>query len=351
MREMIQLDIRSLAQGLAKRRFSAVELTRAYLEQIREKDGDIGAFLTVTEEEALSAAAASDRRRKAGEPRGMLDGIPFAAKDNLCTKGIPTTCASRMLADYRPPYDATVLRRLYDCGAVLLGKLNMDEFAMGSSTEFSAFYPTKNPLDLTRCPGGSSGGSAAAVAAHMAPFTLGTDTGGSVRQPAAFCGAVGMKPTYGSVSRFGLVAYASSLDQIGPITKTVSDNALVLNAIAGRDPQDATTADLPVDPAPIPSPDSLRIGLCTALWENRVSPSVRRALLQAQAVLCASGARAREISLPSMDFALPAYYVISSAEASSNLARYEASATDMLRKIPPIRQTCSGVPAPVSGMR
>ena len=322
MREVTQLDVSTLAHKLEQKQFSSVELTRAYLEHIRAEDGAIGAYLTVTETEALEAAEASDRRRAHGACRGILDGIPFAVKDNLCTKGIPTTCASRMLEGYRPPYDATAVRRLYEQGAVLLGKLNMDEFAMGSSTEFSAYHPTKNPLDPTRCPGGSSGGSAAAVAAGLAPFTLGTDTGGSVRQPAAFCGVVGMKPTYGRVSRYGLIAFASSLDQIGPMTKTVADNALVLAAISGQDPLDSTTASIPFSmEATIPHP--LRVGSCPQLWEEGLSPCVRDALTDAGAALRAMGGQIREITLPSLEFALPAYYVISAAEASSNLARFD----------------------------
>ena len=238
MSELTHLTLAEMRKMLDGRELSSFELTEAFLKEIESRDADIGAFLTVTESEAGKAAKSYDA---AGEKTGVLSGIPMAIKDNICTKGIKTTCASHMLEDFVPCYDATVMVKLKAQKAVMLGKVNMDEFAMGSTTENSAFHVTKNPVDPTCVPGGSSGGSAAAVAAGFAPFALGSDTGGSIRQPAAFCGVVGMKPTYGAVSRFGLVAFASSLDQIGPLTKNVYDNALVFSAISGHDKKDATS--------------------------------------------------------------------------------------------------------------
>ena len=264
-------------------------------------------------------------RSGAGEGTA-LTGIPAGIKDNMCTKGIRTTCASKMLADYVPPYDAHVIERLQDEGYVLLGKLNMDEFAMGSTTENSAMGVTKNPCDTTRVPGGSSGGSAAAVAACEAAYTLGSDTGGSIRQPAAFCGVVGMKPTYGRVSRYGLVAFASSLDQIGPLTRDVRDNALVLSAIAGHDKRDATSVEIGVDDylAGLQSGVAgMRIGLPEEFFGDGIAPDVKEAVLAAADTLAAMGAELVQVKMPSLDHALSAYYVISSAEASSNLARFD----------------------------
>jgi aspartyl-tRNA(Asn)/glutamyl-tRNA(Gln) amidotransferase subunit A len=305
---------------------SPVEVTRAYLERIGAVDGTVRAYITTTPERALAAAAASEARWRARAPLGALDGVPIAVKDLLCTKGACTTCASRSLEHFVPPYDATVVERLEGAGAVLLGKTNMDEFAMGSSTEHSAFFPTRNPWDLSRVPGGSSGGSAAAVAAGLAAAALGTDTGGSIRQPAAFTGTVGLKPTYGRVSRYGLVAFASSLDQVGPLTRDVHDAALVLGAIAGHDPRDSTSADVPVPDyaAVLGQPiDGLRVGIPREYFVEGMDPEVERAVRDAIGVLRELGAKPEPVSLPTTDYALAAYYVIAPAEASSNLARYD----------------------------
>jgi aspartyl-tRNA(Asn)/glutamyl-tRNA(Gln) amidotransferase subunit A len=286
----------------------------------------VRAFLTVTREDALRRAAAADARFRAGEPRGPLDGIPIALKDVLCTRSIRTTCGSKILEHFVPPYDATVVERLFAAGAVLLGKLNMDEFAMGSSTEHSAFFTTCNPWDLARVPGGSSGGAAAAVAAGLAPLTLGTDTGGSIRQPAAFCSVLGMKPTYGRVSRYGLIAFASSLDQVGPFARDAEDAAIALQVIAGADPMDSTAVDVPV-------PDyratlgrgieGLRLGVPAEYFVEGTDPEVQSAVREAIAALEKLGARTEPVSLPHTEYGLAAYYVIAPAEASSNLARYD----------------------------
>ena len=325
MQELLQRTVYEHAQALARKEYSSVELTRAYLSAIAAVDGEIHAYISTDAEYALNQANAADSRIRAGSA-SPLTGIPAGIKDNLCTKGVATTCASKMLADYVPPYDATVIERLQAAGYVLLGKLNMDEFAMGSSTENSAMGLTRNPRDPSRVPGGSSGGSAAAVAAGLAAYTLGSDTGGSIRQPAAFCGVVGMKPTYGRVSRYGLVAFASSLDQIGPITADVRDNALVLSAIAGHDKRDATSVDRPVDDYLAglgKGVAGLRIGLPKEFFGEGISPDVKTAVTFAADVYAAMGAELVEIEMPSLDHALSAYYVISSAEASSNLARFD----------------------------
>ncbi|MCC6731561.1 MAG: Asp-tRNA(Asn)/Glu-tRNA(Gln) amidotransferase subunit GatA [Chthonomonadales bacterium] len=326
MADLHNLTARALGALIAGRQVSAREAAEAFLARIEVADPGIHAFLTVTREHALADAAAIDARLKAGERPGPLAGVPVALKDVLCTRGIRTTCGSRILERFVPPYDATVAARLAAVGTILLGKANCDEFAMGSSTENSAFGPTRNPWDPERVPGGSSGGSAAAVAAREAPIALGTDTGGSIRQPAALCGVVGLKPTYGRVSRWGLVAYASSLDQVGPLTRTVEDAALTLNAIAGRDPLDSTSADLPV-------PDytqacraevrGLRLGVPSEFLGGEVDPTVAGMTRQAVDTLCEAGAEAEECSLPSVTHCLAAYYIIAPAEASSNLARYD----------------------------
>jgi aspartyl-tRNA(Asn)/glutamyl-tRNA(Gln) amidotransferase subunit A len=305
---------------------SAVDVLDAHLEAIGQREGDIHAFNLVLADDARRAAAAVDARVAAGEDPGPLAGVPLALKDNLCTRGVPTTCSSRILAGWRPPYDATVVRRVAAAGAVPVGKTNLDEFAMGSSTENSAFGPTRNPRDTTRVPGGSSGGSAAAVAAGFAPVSLGSDTGGSIRQPAALCGVVGVKPTYGLVSRYGLVAFASSLDQIGPFSATVADSALLLEAVAGHDPLDSTSIDRPA-PALVDVLDrgveGLRVGLVTELMGEGIAPDVAARVRQAADALAGAGAEVGEVSVPAARHGLSAYYLIAPAEASSNLARYD----------------------------
>jgi aspartyl-tRNA(Asn)/glutamyl-tRNA(Gln) amidotransferase subunit A len=323
---LTELTIHELGQRFRQGELTPSEAARAYLARIEAVDPQLGAYLTVTRERALAQAAEADARFRAGSSRGPLDGVPIAVKDVLCTRGIRTTCGSKILEHFVPPYDATAVARLRDAGAVLLGKLNMDEFAMGSSTENSAFFPTKNPWDLTRVPGGSSGGSAAAVAADLAAAALGTDTGGSIRQPAAFCGDVGLKPTYGRVSRYGLVAFASSLDQIGPLTKDVEDAALVLQAIAGHDPMDSTSVDLPVPDYRAElgkGAEGLRIGIPAEYFIEGLDPEVEAAVRAAIRVLEQLGARTEPVSLPHTEYGLAAYYLIAPAEASSNLARYD----------------------------
>ena len=317
--------IHEYAELLKQRKLSSVELTKQYLARIEKADAQIGSYITVCPDEALAAAGKADERIARGEAT-LLTGIPVGIKDNICTEGITTTCASKMLYNFVPPYDATVTKRLKNEGAVILGKLNMDEFAMGSSTESSYFKKTKNPYDLTRVPGGSSGGSAASVSADLAPYALGSDTGGSIRQPAAFCGNVGLKPTYGLVSRFGLIAFASSLDQVGSFTKDVTDCAIVLNAIAGYDKMDSTSVDadktdytkalgLPLK--------GMKIGVPKQYLESGIQTEIKEAVENAIKVYEMLGAECEECSLPLSKFALPAYYLISSAEASSNLARFD----------------------------
>jgi len=306
---------------------SAVEVVEAALERIEALDGEIRAFLWRSDDEARAAAVAVDAARSRGEELGPLAGVPVAVKDVLCTRGIPTTCGSRILEGWRPPYDATVITRLRRAGAVMVGKTNMDEFAMGSSTENSAFFPTANPWDTTRVPGGSSGGSAAAVAARFAPLALGSDTGGSIRQPAALCGVVGVKPTYGRVSRYGLVAYASSLDQVGPFAGDVRDAAVLLEAIWGHDPLDSTS--IPVPPEPVVAGledgvEDLRVGVISELTEvEGIQPEVGAAVEAAAGLLEEAGAKVDTVSVPSVEYGLSAYYLIAPAEASSNLARYD----------------------------
>ena len=317
--------IHEYAELLKQKKLSSVELTKQYLARIEKADAQIGSYITVCPDDALAAAGKADERIAKGEAT-LLTGIPVGIKDNICTEGITTTCASKMLYNFVPPYDATVTKRLKNEGAVILGKLNMDEFAMGSSTESSYFKKTKNPYDLTRVPGGSSGGSAASVSADLAPYALGSDTGGSIRQPAAFCGNVGLKPTYGLVSRFGLIAFASSLDQIGSFTKDVTDCAIVLNAIAGYDKMDSTSVDadktdytkalgLPLK--------GMKVGVPKQYLESGIQTEIREAVENAIKVYEMLGAECEECSLPLSKFALPAYYLISSAEASSNLARFD----------------------------
>lgn len=304
---------------------SALDVVETHLAAIAERDGDVHAFNLVTADAAREAAAAVDAAVAAGRDPGALAGVPIALKDNLCTRGVPTTCSSKILDGWKPPYDATVVQRLRDAGAISVGKTNLDEFAMGSSTENSAFGPTRNPHDLGRVPGGSSGGSAAAVAAGFAPVALGSDTGGSIRQPAALCGVVGVKPTYGLVSRYGLVAFASSLDQIGPFTHTVADAALVTEVIAGHDRHDSTSIP---QPAPALSSvlddgvEGLRVGRITDLPEGADADVLER-VEAAYAALVDAGATIVDVEVPAFTYGLTAYYLIAPAEASSNLARYD----------------------------
>ena len=305
---------------------SAREVVDVHLAAIEAREAEIHAFNLVTADAARAAADDVDRRVAAGEDPGPLAGVPIALKDNLCTRGVATTCSSRILEGWVPPYDATVVQRLAAAGAVSVGKTNLDEFAMGSSTENSAFGPTRNPRDTSRVPGGSSGGSAAAVAAGFAPISLGSDTGGSIRQPAALCGVVGVKPTYGLVSRYGLVAFASSLDQIGPFAGTVADAALLLEVIAGHDPHDATSIPQAA-PSLVPhlsdGVQGLRVGLVTELLGEGIAPDVAARVREAADALVAAGASVEEVSVPAVTYGLSAYYLIAPAEASSNLARFD----------------------------
>lgn len=314
-----------IAADIASGKTSAVEVLEQHLARITEREGDIHAFNLVTTEQARATAQQVDADIKAGKPVGLLAGVPVALKDNMCTRGIETTCSSKILEGWKPPYDATVVTRLQQAGAVMVGKTNLDEFAMGSSTENSAFGPTKNPLDTSRVPGGSSGGSAAAVAAGFAAASLGSDTGGSIRQPASLCGLVGVKPTYGLVSRQGIVAFASSLDQVGPFTHTVADAALMMEVIGGHDPLDSTSL-----PQPMPSLTSvlgqgvkgMRIGRLADMPDG-CEPEVLARMDAAYIALQAAGATIVDISLPSLSYCLTAYYLVAPAEASSNLARYD----------------------------
>jgi aspartyl-tRNA(Asn)/glutamyl-tRNA(Gln) amidotransferase subunit A len=307
---------------------SAEAITRSYLDVIRQRDGQIRAFLQFDESAALEQARAVDAKRQAGEALGPLAGVPVAVKDVLCTKRARTTCGSKILQEFKAPYDAHVIAALRNADAVIVGKTNMDEFAMGSSTENSAFQVTRNPWDLTRVPGGSSGGSAAAVAAGEVPVALGTDTGGSIRQPASLCGVVGMKPTYGRVSRFGLVAFASSLDQIGPLGRTVGDVARMLGVIAGHDSRDSTSVDRSVPPyrGSLDEPiRQLSIGLPREYFGEGLDAEVERAIRSALDVYAGLGATIKDISLPHTRFAVATYYLVATAEASSNLARYDGA--------------------------
>ncbi len=320
------LTIHEVADLLARREISSLELTREVLARIEALEPRLGAFMTPTPELALQQAEEADRRRAAGEV-GPLLGVPGAIKDVICTQGVRTTCSSRMLADFVPPYDATVMERLHAAGLVIVGKTNMDEFAMGSSTENSAFHPTRNPWDLERVPGGSSGGSAAAVSAGLGLYALGSDTGGSIRQPAAFCSVTGLKPTYGRVSRYGLIAFASSLDQIGPMTADVEDAALVLQAIAGHDARDSTSVPEPVPDyrrSLVPDLRGLRIGVPQEYFAQGIDPAVAQTVRAGIGKLGELGASIDwEVSLPSTPYALAVYYIIAPSECSANLARYD----------------------------
>ena len=317
---MRKYTIAELARALQSRDTSALELTERYLKAIKEKNERINAYITVCEDSALKSARRVDERRRDGKKLGALAGIPFAVKDNFCTAGIYTTCGSKMLEYYVPPYTATAVERLCDQGAVLLGKLNMDEFAMGSASDTSIFGAVKNPLDTARTAGGSSGGSAAAVVSDMAVFALGSDTGGSVRQPAAFCGCIGLKPTRGAISRYGLVAFASSLDTVGILAGCADDARIVFEVVRGRDSFDATSVDLPQIQAC--SVENMTVGICEDTLKKATS-EVADGILAAAEKLKQSGVRIKSVKLPDTDTYLAAYYVISSAEASSNLGRYD----------------------------
>jgi aspartyl-tRNA(Asn)/glutamyl-tRNA(Gln) amidotransferase subunit A len=322
--DLTRLTAVETARAIREREVSAVEVTQAHLDRIAAVDDRVHAFLHVDADGALAQA----KRVDAGELTGPLAGVPLALKDVIATEGVPTTCGSRILEGWVPPYDATVTSRLKAAGVVILGKTNMDEFAMGSSTEHSAFGPTRNPWDLDRIPGGSGGGSSAAISSYQAPLAIGTDTGGSIRQPASVTGTVGVKPTYGGVSRYGLVAFSSSLDQAGPCARTVMDAALLHEVIAGHDPLDSTSIDAPVPPvveaAGTRDLSGLRVGVVTQLQGEGYEPGVQAAFDQAVQVLRDLGATVSEVSCPHFDYALPAYYLIAPSEASSNLARFDA---------------------------
>ena len=323
---MFQSTIHELHKKLVNKEISAVEITQDVLSRIDAVEGQVKSYLTIMKEEALLQAQAVDKNIKAGQAISPLAGIPGALKDNICTQGTKTTCASKMLANFVPPYNAAVMDKLASEQAVIVGKANMDEFAMGGSTEGSAFQTTANPWDLTTVAGGSSGGSAAAVAAGEAIWALGTDTGGSIRQPAAYCGVVGLKPTYGLVSRYGVVAYASSLDQVGPITRDVTDCAIVMNAIAGYDPKDSTSIKgTPIDytKALVQDVKGLRIGLPKEYFVSGMDKRVEKAVHDAVETFRSLGAEIVEVSMPHTQYALPAYYILGPAEASSNLARFD----------------------------
>ena len=326
MKRICEMTVSEIKEAYQNKELTVPEVIKAFMEEIKAKDNAIKAYITVCEDEAMKKAEEIQEKMEKGEQLGILAGIPIAIKDNICTKGIKTTCASKMLENFIPPYDATVIRKLENAGAIIIGKTNMDEFAMGGSTENSAFFATKNPVNLQKVPGGSSGGSAAAVCGNMAPVSLGSDTGGSIREPASFCGIIGMKPTYGLVSRYGLVAFASSLDQIGPFSKTVKDNAILLSAIAGHDEMDTTSADIATQnytDALINNVKGLKIGIPKEYFGEGLNEEVRQALEKAINTYKELGAEVSECSLPTTQYALPAYYVIACAEASSNLGRFD----------------------------
>ncbi|MBZ5526032.1 MAG: Asp-tRNA(Asn)/Glu-tRNA(Gln) amidotransferase subunit GatA [Acidobacteriia bacterium] len=320
------LTVEAVRQGLTERRFTAAAMVDEFYRKIAADDGEIHAYLTLSEERARRQAQRIDSLIAKGDPLPALAGVPVGIKDVMVTRGVRSTAGSKVLENFIPPYDCTAVTRLEAAGAIVLGKLNCDEFAMGSSNENSAYGPVRNPRDKSRVPGGSSGGSAAAVAAGMAVATLGSDTGGSIRQPAAFCGVVGLMPTYGRVSRYGLIAFASSLDHIGPLTRTVKDTALLLGCIAGRDPLDSTSANLPVPDyaremeKPV---DGLKLGVPKEYFAEGLDPEVRSSVESAIAALKARGCEIVPISLPHTSYAVPAYYVIATAEASANLARFD----------------------------
>src|SRR4030043_666531 len=319
---MNNLTITKAHNGLKKKEFSAVELTTFFLNKIKKQDKKIFSYITVSDELALSQAKEIDKKIAKKQDLPVLAGVPMAVKDIISVKGLKNTCASKILKDYIAPYDATCIKKLKELGAVILGKTNLDEFAMGSSTENSAFSVNKNPFDVKRVPGGSSGGSAAAVAADLCCYSLGSDTGGSIRQPASFCGVVGLKPSYGAISRYGLVAFASSLDQIGPITKTAEDAQIVFNAMAGKDPKDSTSVELGIKNYELRIKD-LKIGIPKEYFIKGIDPEVEKLIKQAISQAEKQGAKLFEISLPHTKYALAAYYIIMPSEASANLARYD----------------------------
>lgn len=323
MNDLLKLSLIEVKNAIAEKRVSATEVTKAALDRIDEAS-ELNAVLTVDREGALAAAAAADEKLSRGESAGRLGGVPVLVKDNISTRGVRTTCASKFIENYVPPFDATVVKKLKEAGAVILGKTNMDEFAMGSSNENSAFGFVRNAVDSTRVPGGSSGGSASAVAAFEAYGSLGSDTGGSIRQPASFCGVVGLKPTYSAVSRYGLIAFASSLDQIGPLTRTVADNALLFDVIAGHDPMDSTSSPEKIDYTDYEiGVKGMTIGIPKEFFAKDFSPVVREKVMDAAAFYEKSGAKLKDVSISSFDAALATYYVLACAEASSNLARFD----------------------------
>jgi len=320
--ELTNLTITQIHQALIKKEFSALELCQTYLEKIEKEDKKINAFLTITKDLALSQAKRIDEMLQINREIPLLAGIPMAVKDIILVAEVKCTAGSKILENYIAPYDARVIKKLKGQGVVILGKTNLDEFAMGSSTENSAFFPTKNPHDLNRVPGGSSGGSAAAVAANLCAFALGSDTGGSIRQPASFCGIVGLKPTYGAVSRYGLIAFASSLDQIGPMTKTVEDCQIVFDIIKGKDELDSTSVESNLK-SEILNLKSLKIGIPKEYFVKGIDPGVEKVIKEAIKKYEEIGAKIEEISLPHTEYALPCYYIIAPSEASANLARYD----------------------------
>ncbi|KHD37279.1 glutamyl-tRNA amidotransferase [Clostridium acetobutylicum] len=325
--EILDMTVEQLRNAILDKHLKSEDIVKAYFDNIKRNEPEINAYITLCEDYALKEAKAVDKKIANGDKVGRLAGIPIAIKDNICTDGIKTTCASKMLYDFVPPYDATVIKKLKAEDAIIIGKVNMDEFAMGSSTENSAFKITKNPRDITRVPGGSSGGSAAVVAAKMAPISLGSDTGGSIRQPAAFCGVVGLKPTYGLVSRFGLIAFASSLDQIGPLGKTVKDCAELLEVISGEDELDNTSSKKHEKENYLEGIDDgikgMKIGMPKEFLNDGLDPEIRKCIDDTIEKLKGLGAEVCEMSLPITEEGLSAYYIISSAEASSNLARFD----------------------------
>jgi aspartyl-tRNA(Asn)/glutamyl-tRNA(Gln) amidotransferase subunit A len=326
MMQLYDRTIHELRDMLARGETTSRKITESVLDRIKTVDGQVRAYLTLVGDEALASADKADEERRSASPRAPVHGIPVAIKDNMCTEGIRTTCASKILERFVPPYDASVVARLKSDGCVIPGKVNMDEFAMGSSTENSGYFITRNPWDLERIPGGSSGGSAAAVAAGECIAALGSDTGGSIRQPAACCGVVGLKPTYGRVSRYGLVAFASSLDQIGPITKDVTDAAILMNIIAGHDPRDSTSADVPVPDytkSLVRDVKGMKVGIPREYFIEGMDPEVDRAVRDAIKALEGLGAAVVDVSLPHTGFAVATYYILATSEASSNLARYD----------------------------